>query len=503
MTDNISYHNISYKNAWYSVIKSYIDENEDINKLSTTKNLILTKILSLHLLTANPSIDDKSTQKNFDKLYKKAKNTPANENIKNLTTLKSLYQTFVQNNWLTPIDETLHLFEQESCFYKLWFWSVALQLDYVTPATHIAKLTHSSSSCSAIIDSIQDNKIGFLTSTSLKNQKYDGAYPSATLSKIAKFLLLTSENSKPIGLLLKQKDNSPLQSFFKGDELDNITQLFFDKLNLVPKADALIKQVYFPIDDKNYHLLVVLKSSVLIQAIFDNYYSKQVRKDNETTKKQYINKKYTDNTYKSIPNTLLLATVRSQLQNVSVNNGSRGGDIRLFCSKPPTWQSQIKPPIYQKNLFNHRKLNYLSQENILGFRQFLMQFDKAGLSIKDPVRLKGAVNWLNAIIDDFFTYHYSLLLLPKGWTKDIHTQLKLSHQFFADPYRDDNEFLIAKKHNDWQSELIADFVNWLTHKLAGQDKQLLILPEQMRVCRDVFKNALYPYLDTLQRPSNQ
>lgn len=479
------------KDTWHSVIETYIDSVKDDSKSLPSKEAVLSMLLSLHLLNSK-SPADKSSQKEFDNQYTKIKKTATSET--NLSKLYSFYQTFVQNDWIDPIDDILTSIKEESCFYKIWIWSSALRLDYVTPATHIPKLTHSRSKGCAIIDNILESKDEFLTTTSLENKRYDGAYPDGKLSKIAKFLLLTTDDGEPLGLLLKRKDNSPLQAFFKDDELDRITRLFFEKLNPLPKADALLKQIYFPIDKGNYHLLVILKSSVLIQTIFDNY---SIIK-NEKTKQQYNHKKYNEEDYITLPNTLLLSVVNSQPQNVSVNCGSFSGNIRLFCSKPPTWQSQTKPPIYEKNLFNHRQLAYISQKNILGFRQFLVRFDRAKLSIKNPARLKGVVKWLKAIIDDFFAYHYGLLLLPKGWTDNEDTQLKLSHQIFVDPYRDDELFLKAKKLNDWQGELIADFGDWLTHRLAGDDKKLTLSTEQIRLFKEVFKNALYPYLDTLQ-----
>ena len=482
--------------AWQDVITKYIDDLNEQDKIAKMKGAIIAMALFKHLITAKTDDDkqNKALQKELTKLQK------ISLNEQNLPKVEGIYKRFVEEKWVTSIDETITTLMAMTDYYKVWIRYALLQIDYVTPATHVAKLTHSSSGGSSIIDDISDVKAEYLTTSTLPNLIYDGAYPNASLSKVAKFLLLNIDGM-PLGKLLKAGDSTPLQNIATGDELNHWTTEFQAQLNPRPKADSLAKQVYHPIDD-DYHLLVVLKSSSLIQAIYDRYFVKEVRKERDNIYKQKEKGKYSDEVLQSLPNVVTLSTVMSQPQNVSVNNGSRGGNIRLFNSAPPVWKSQLNPPIKLKSMFNARLLNRYSYDNITQLRKLLITFENANISFKDPNRLKGVSNWVKAIAHNVIDYSQTLAVLPYGWTSDTQCDLPIAHQIFLDFDRNDDEFVKLKRQSDWQGQLIKNFVTWLNNSLKGKNNEFIVSSEHSRVWRDIFATVLREHIELMNINDN-
>lgn len=482
--------------SWQNIITKYIDDLNEQEKIAKMKGAIIAVALFEHLMTAKT--DDSKQNKVLKKELIKLQKTSLNE--QNLPKIESIYQKFVEEQWITSIDTTIADLKAMTDYYKIWIRYGLLQIDYVTPATHVAKLTHSSSGGSSIINEIDDVKAEYLTTSTLENLIYDGAYPNASLSKIAKFLLLSIDGI-PIGKLLKAGDSTPLQDIMTGDELNHWVTEFQTKLNPRPKADSLAKQVYYPVDD-DYHLLVVLKSSSLIQAIYDRYFVKEARKERDSIYKQKEKGKYSAEILQSLPNVATLSTVMSQPQNVSVNNGSRGGNIRLFNSAPPVWQSQLNPPVKLKSMFNARLLDRYSYDNIVQLRKLLSTFKNANISFKDPNRLKGVSNWVKAIAHNVIDYSQTLAILPAGWTNETQCNLPIAHQIFLDFDRDDDEFVKLKQQTDWQGQLVKDFVAWLNKSLKGKNNEFIASNEHSRVWRDIFATVLREHIELMNTNDN-
>ena len=83
--------------------------------------------------------------------------------------------------------------------------------------------------------------------------------------------------------------------------------------------------------------------------------------------------------------------------NASQLNGARGGKLHLFSAQPPTWQSQLKPPLYKKSLFDsfsHPSINI----DIDYLRDYLLRFERIELSIKNPQRRKWIEKWVGNIL---------------------------------------------------------------------------------------------------------
>lgn len=504
MTENLN------KTTWTATITDFIDELDESHLQEYFKQVRLAVCYQTHLLTAKISDDDsqdKQKKKDFDKAIQKITKTissPITQQAKALPELQKIYQEFTQKGYLSDISTQIQVIEQENNFYKLWIYHLLLVADGVSIGTHIAKLTHSSSSASSLVDEINETQNGVLSTSTLKNPIYDGTYLSgAAMSKYAKFYLLNIGN-QPLGLLLKQGDFSPLSELFSDDELERIKQDFHRLLNPDLQADSLAKQVYFPLDIyyPEYHQLVILQSSSLAQEIHGRFFEKKVRAEREKIEKYKNDGKYHSEILASPPKTLLFANVASQPQNVSVFLGSRGSGTRLFDGSAPIWQRQNNPPIHHKSLFSDGLLNARAKDNIAGLQAMLITFETANISFKDPKRLKGVLNWLNAVIDDVLDYVGEMAQFKAGWSNTDECKLPISHQVLLDFNRNDDKFVIAK-NGDWQAVVVNDFVVWLNQKLYDKEKAFSVNDEHGRIWRDEFADKLREYVELLEISSTQ
>lgn len=490
---------IKNKEKWKKVITAYIDSLR-IESAQKLRNDLVTHKLKCTFENLNiDSFDDKSHIKKLKAVRNMKidfnKSKPEKE-IEKIQLLKSAYQAFKVLGYVSSIDDETSVLEAKTDLYNLWVNLALIRVNYVTNATHVAKLSHSGSSGVSIIDNVQSTKSGYITTSCLDETIYDGAYPNGDLSKVVKFLLLQVDNDT-LADLLRVGNIEPLSHFASTNELVYWQKEFKKRLNPKPKADALAKQVYFPVDD-DYHLLIVMKSSSLIQKIYENYFDKEIRKQRDKCYKLVDTEKYSPDVFERIPNVTTLATVMSQPQNVSVLHGSRGGNIRLFSCAPPNWQAQLKPPIHRRSLFHDNKLNSMAYESISNLKYMLVTSDIANISFKEPNRYRGIANGVLAIAELVMDYAQIMLSLPPNWTSEANCKLPLHHQYFLDAYRSDDKFIQAKYKADWQLELTDDFVAWLNGRLAGKQKDFLARKEHSRVWRRIFAEVLRLYQEDIE-----
>jgi CRISPR-associated protein Csy1 len=193
-----------------------------------------------------------------------------------------------------------------------------------------------------------------------------------------------------------------------------------------------------------------------------------------------------------------LSVTASNHGNASQLNGKRGGKLRLFSCQPPTWKSQLKPPIYKRSLFFEPSIYWQAKEDIDYLRDFLMRFDRIELSIKDPKRMKWIEQWVGDIIDEASFYIISIQNSPVGWSATSDIKLKPQHQYLLDPYRSDADFQTAIANTDWPSEVCKDFADWLNNKLAGKDKQFTPQAQHTRLWYQLFEPVLRELIQTVQ-----
>lgn len=375
----------------------------------------------------------------------------------------------------------------------------------VSFATHVIKLTHSKIDSPSLYDQIDHQKPTSLTTSSLNEKTIDGAVSGNQFAPIFQFLELEVDGQK-LATNFNDTNNVILECFSKNNkQLSTWNEGFNKALSTKEKSSHfLAKQIYFPINytsilkASSYHLLCNVKSSSLAHAIFENVFNDKQKEPRDLKEKNMFSKVATV----SFVSKAKLSVTASNHSNASQLNGKRGGKIFLFSTQPPTWKSQLKPPLYKNSLFDNISNSHIT-EDIDYLREFLLRFDRIELSIKDPKRLKWIHQWANSIVDEVLFYTASIQNLPSGWSATENIKLKAEHQYFLDPYRDEKSFQDRSESTDWQKIVCSDFARWLNRRLVGREKQFTPQAEHSRIWQQLFGQPLRENSETIKAELKQ
>ncbi len=370
----------------------------------------------------------------------------------------------------------------------------------VSFATHVSKLTHSKIDSPSIYDQVNAQKAEYVTTSSLSAKAIDGAVAGNQFAPIFQLLELVC-NSIKLAAELSNPNSEALKSFSKKDEYLEWNKEFGKALvSGSPSSHLLAKQIFFPLNNQisseaaQYHLLCILTSSSIAQAIFEGFFSDEVK----INQKEFQEKKFSEFENRYFSTKAKIGVTASNHNNASQLNGRRGGKLYLFSSAPPTWQSQPNPPIYQTSFFDSKLHRHVLKDDVDYLRDFLIRFDKINISIKHPERKKWIEAWVGRIIDDVLAYSACIQNMEPGWSATEGIRLKRDHQLFLDPYREDDAFQAARKSSGWQSTVCADFARWLNKTLVGKEKQFSPQPEHTRMWIALIEEPLREYDELTQ-----
>lgn len=341
--------------------------------------------------------------------------------------------------------------------------------------THIAKLTHSSARASnfnALKCCVEgQQKVLFVTDNYTRKLPMDFGYSSAAYSPIAEFLQLDC-GGQMLGKIIC--DNPSVLKTYAQD--DNQLQLWQEQFNQAfndkeKSSHTLVKQVYFPVSRKNdYHLLIPLVSSSLAQIIYEHTWA--TRQKDMLVREARRNNTYSQEIYCMFQQTAILKTTQSKKAhtNVSSLNVKRDGQLILFPAIPPQWQTQIKPPIHLKSLFN-KQLAVQAKEPLMELKNIMLAISSNKLSV-NLQRKQLIRSHLIDIADVVFDYAAQIQGLKQhsGWSKESH--LPSHQQYWLDPLRQDEEFQTAKATLDWSSDVVVDFSRWINRHIKHKQLSL-------------------------------
>ncbi len=348
----------------------------------------------------------------------------------------------------------------------------------VLDVTHISKLTHSSAKASnfnALVFGTQQPKTLLITANLTGKIPIDFAYSTAEYAPIAEFLQLNCAGQ----MLGKILCNNPaaLKPFAQDDaQLQQWKEQFSLAFNEKNKSSHILaKQVYFPVfPNGEYHLLTPLVSSSLAQVIYDRIWESR-RKDTPVNKAR-SDKIFSSEVASSFHKTAVLKTTQTNHQNVSNLNGKRSGQLTLLPAIPPQWQTQTKPPIHLKTLFN-KQLATRAREPLTELKNLLLAIRANHLSV-NLQRKQLIRTYIMDIAEVVFDYAAQIQSLAQqtGWSRE--SNLPIYQQYWLDPLRPDEEFQSARATLDWSLDLVVDFSKWLNRQIKHKQLTLGVVHEK-------------------------
>ncbi|MBI2277556.1 MAG: type I-F CRISPR-associated protein Csy1 [Dechloromonas sp.] len=383
-----------------------------------------------------------------------------------------------------------------------WLPDAARRVSQIQQVTHAIKFTHpdarGSSLCVPGNPEAEDSLLG--THSVARSLASDVVGNAAALD-VYKFLRL-SVGDKTI-LDLAEMDDPNLAAAISDDpELAQSWMQSFASL-AEPKGPAssnkLAKQVYWPLGERQYHLLAPLFPTSLVHVLW-----KRIRQDRFSDEAKAAREAKRNGTahphgYCEYPNIAIQNFGGTKPQNISQLNSERYGENFLLPSLPPTWVSpEVRAPYAVDSVFDRifgsRKR---VRELVRILLDFLVSVEHAGTNIR--IRNKRA-ELAGLIRDEAMLYADELRdaveskQLTAGWTQDPLCQLNLAEQCWLDPERanSDPDFASLRRRDDWPDEICRRFGNWLNARMTTSNTPMgaveaahwrEVLEKEMRLMR--------------------
>lgn len=353
-----------------------------------------------------------------------------------------------------------------------WLTDAAGRAKQIQLVTHALKYTNShaeGSSCYAPGGDRQPegtDKFCVISTASLATPAIDAVGNAAALD-VARLLQL---EEKGVSLIeyIQRDDFAPLQPFAQNNDqlaewVDGFKKVLTGKEQ---SSHTLTKQLYFPVRNKQYHLLAPLYSSSLSQEIYERITVSRFSEEAKEARKSKREGKYSSTIVVDYPNIAQQSFGGANQQNVSRLNSSRGGKSFLLSCAPPTWQTQSRPPFGTKTVFSYNNFGLRVHKEIWELRIFLeSQIDKTSTV---AVRDKRAER-VDELIDHLIQYAAEIQSLTQhaGWSASTECRLPRHEQLWLDPLRAemDETFAMEREKNDWQENVADHFALWLNNRI--------------------------------------
>ncbi|WP_022654589.1 type I-F CRISPR-associated protein Csy1 [Aquaspirillum serpens] len=377
----------------------------------------------------------------------------------------------------------------------VWIADAARRVEQIQQVTHALKFNHPDAKGSSL--SSTGNKAALhyeFGSHSFNHQLEPDVVGNAAALDVYKFLRLKVAGQTVLDLCLTQ--HPALMDLFceysggETQEAENWCTAFATLPE--PKGELashkLSKQIYWPLSDGTYHLLLPLFPTSLAHHVWNTMRQDRFSDEAKAAREARKIKKHHDHGYRDYPNIATQHFGGTKPQNISQLNSERHGENWLLASCPPTWQNQnsVQPPLQQRSifsLFGRRKnvrftLNAL--KNLLG---------KAGDYNNVAIREARAA-LIDDICDELLQYTAELQALPAGWSKN--SILDEAEQYWLDPERgnEDEDFANRRSQGQWLDEVTRNFANWLNSALDKNNKQLHFGDAEAQAWQTVLEDRL-------------
>ena len=361
---------------------------------------------------------------------------------------------------------------------KEWLPDAAKRVTQLSMVSHPSKFSHPSAKTSSVIVQAKPNNDGYLRSG---NVHYPlDVFGNAAAMDVFKFLSLPLTEKLTVLDGFERQEES-LKTLLVGSNLDFETLgTEFLKIKATDnsvKTDHLVKQVYFPIEQAEYHLLSILTPSGLITRLKQSIDTMRFSEETKQAKELRRKNEYHEIGYADIFDLTITAYGGTQPQNVSVLNSQNAGRAYLLSSCPPMLEKRAirlpKTDFFAQCLY---RKNY--QESFIQLHKF-MQLDLNNDDIRTAIR-----NIIQFVIDQILvlaskTREYSV----EGWSnQDYYASLPKLQRIWLDKiYQTERD-----EDSDWRDELSKEIARW-------------ILRSYEKVISDAYKLGTGEILDVKQR----
>lgn len=340
-----------------------------------------------------------------------------------------------------------------------WLPDAAKRVSQLSMVSHPSKFSHPSAKTSSVIVQAKHSVDGYLRSG---NVDYPlDVFGNAAAMDVFKFLSVNLDNGQTV-LDAFEKQDEDLKQFIQRSSLD------FDVLRLAflvikdndtsVKTDHLVKQVYFPIGEKNYHLLSLLTPSGLITKLKQSIDAIRFSDTTKLAKDRRKKNELDDVGYADIYDLTVTAYGGTQPQNVSVLNSQNAGRAYLLSSAPPQFEKR-KVNLPTKDFFVQclywKKFNHEFSILQKYVRSDLKETEQvvSNRHIRKKIR-----QTIQQIIYEILFIAFCIRRNQSGWSnKEYYQYLPLDQRIWLDEVH-----LEQREHQEeWRDEISRRTAKWI------------------------------------------
>lgn len=376
---------------------------------------------------------------------------------------------------------------------ETWLEDASLRIGQLRLATHTPKQHHPDSKASAMFYNSSENTHHFVGSQGLKLEA--DVIGNAAVLDVFKLLRLKFKEMTLLDRLLNTD-----AEFIKALALNSETAqlryqrfLAFSQLPTELNAGRLSKQVLFPVEQDEYHTLVLLYPSALVHRAYQQLSDDRFGEESKKLREARFKKLHLTQESREYPNLLVQNFGGSKPQNISQLNSDRRGSMWLLPSIPPTWQGQmVELPkgnsVFTGYLSNRKDVKPLLAKIIALYRKEDRQNNVDFRDQRDDL----VAQLVDCVIDMSFELQQST---SSGWTQEK-PDFNRAESFWLDRgYReelfdkeyagelteDEAEWLQAYRERDWRTEIGSNFGKWLNDILTKKAKLVDLDDHEIRV----------------------
>ena len=351
-----------------------------------------------------------------------------------------------------------------------WLPDAAKRVSQLSMVSHPSKFSHPSAKTSSVIAQVKSAQDGYLRSG---NVHYPlDVFGNAAAMDVYKFLSLSLTEDSTV-LTGFEKDNQDLKSLIEKSSLNfaSLKQAFLVIKNddASSKTDHLVKQVYFPLENNEYHLLSILTPSGLItrlkQSIDQLRFSDATKEAKEKRKKN----EHDVEGYADIFDLTVTAYGGTQPQNVSVLNSQNAGRAYLLSSCPPSFEERkIRLPtrdFFEQCLYSKGYKQSFKELQVLIRKDLDGETGKR----KNTYLIRIDIDkTLRKIIEQILFKAFCIRKYKKGWSiSDSYKTLPLYQRIWLDDFYEEHR----KDDDGWFEEISLRISKWIIN--VYEDKEII------------------------------
>lgn len=354
-----------------------------------------------------------------------------------------------------------------------WLPDAAKRVGQLSMVSHPSKFSHPSAKTSSVIAQAKYANDGYLRSG---NVDYPlDVFGNAAAMDVFKFLSVDLGNGQTV-LDAFEKQDIDLKEFIQHSSLDFDTLrsafLVIKETDTSVKTDHLVKQVYFPIEHGDYHLLSLLTPSGLMTKLKQNIDAIRFSDETKQAKERRKKNESDDVGYADIYDLTVTAYGGTQPQNVSVLNSQNAGRAYLLASYPPQLEKRTirlpKTDFFAQCLYRNKFTDdFDTLKKLVGSNSH-----EAEHAVNNQYTRKKIKRTIQVIIEEILFIAFSIRKNKQGWTEvNNDNKLPLEQRIWLDDLNlekrdldDDWRFEIARKIGKW---ILDSFEEHIDSKMFG------------------------------------